>query len=180
MKICTLDSENCSEARFTMAGGEWVSALSILGVSFMMSLATTLLNRKFQNQEKTAGWQDEIKRWNADMARAKKAGDKKLMAKLKKQEKRISQMQSQISKGQMFSMLSNMGLFIVMWQLLGFLYGSSSVAYLPFALPFLTEPPPVPMSFFYWYIFCSMLSSSLVSRILGVSMGVGMQPETTR
>jgi len=168
-----------------MSGFEWllsppISTISIFGISFLMSLTTMMLSRKFIDQEKAAKWREEIKKWNEDKERAKKTGDRKLASKLKRQEKRITQIQSKMAKGQMMSMFANMGLFFLVWQALIFFYGNTTVAYVPFSIPFLTDQPHFPLSFFYWYIVCSFLSSSILSRIFGVPMGMGMQPQTTR
>lgn len=170
-----------------MTNLEWLflppfSALVIFGVSFLMSLATTLMRLKFIDQEEAAKWQEEIKRYNEDKERAKKTRDKKLASKLRKQEKRITQMQSKMLKGQLLSMGGSMGLLLIVWQLLIFFYGAGSVAYVPFGIPFVTGEPPYPIPLFIWYIICSYLSSTIISRILGVQMGMGMGmgPQTTR
>ena len=173
-----------------MAGLEWLfyppfSALAVFGITFLMSLTMTLLNRKLVNQGQFAEWQGEMKRWNADKERAKKTGDKKLLAKLKKQEKRISQMQSKMLKGQMLNMVITMGLFFLVWQVLTFVFadpGRVYVARLPFSIPFLVTQPGSALPFYLLYIVCSFFSSSIVQRILGVrtgmGMGMGMQPQT--
>ena len=170
-----------------MSDLEWlfsppVSTLIIFGISFLMSLSTQLLRRKFVDQEQAAKAQEEIKRYNENKDRAKKTRDKKLTAKLRKQEKRITQMQSKMIKGQLLSTGSSMGLVIVVWQLLIFFYGTRSVAYVPFGIPFVTGEPPYPIPIFFWYIICSYLSYAIISRILGVEMGMGMGmgPQTTR
>jgi uncharacterized membrane protein (DUF106 family) len=168
-----------------MTNLEWlfsppVSALVIFGVSFLMSLATTLLRQKLIDQEAAAKWQEEFKQYNEDKERAKKTRDKKLASKLRKQEKRITQMQSKMMKGQLLSMGGNMGLLLIVWQLLIFFYGTGSVAYVPFGIPFVTGEPPYPIPLFIWYLICSYLSSTIISRILGVQMGMGMGPQTTR
>ena len=71
-----------------------VSTLVIFAVSFLLSLATTLIRRRFTDPEQAAKWQEEIKTYNANKDRAKKTHDKKLTAKLKKQEKRINKNKS--------------------------------------------------------------------------------------
>jgi uncharacterized membrane protein (DUF106 family) len=142
-----------------------------------MSLTTTMINRKFVNREKFAKWQKEISRFNADKERSKKTKDKKLAAKVRKQEKRISQMQSKMFKGQAISTVVNMVFFFGMWQVIGFFFGGGIVAYLPFSIPFVTGQPPIKLPFYFWYVICSFMSSSMLSRIFGTRMGTGMQPQ---
>lgn len=155
-----------------------VSTLVIFGVSFLITLASMLLRRKFTDPEQAAKWQEEIKTYNENKDRAKKTRDKKLIAKLRKQEKRISQMQSKMLKGQLVTMGGSMGLYIIVWQLLISLFANSDVAYVPFGIPFVTGEPPVPLQVFFWYIICSYLSSTVLSRLFGMPMGMG--PQTTR
>lgn len=169
-----------------MSDLEWlfsppVSTLLIFGVSFLMSLSTQLLRRKFVDQEQAAKAQEEIKRYNENKDRAKKTRDKKLIAKLRKQEKRITQMQSKMLKGQLVTTGGSMGLYLVVWQLLISLFADKVVAYVPFGIPFVTGEPPYPIPIFFWYIICSYLSYTIVSRILGIEMGMGMGmgPRTT-
>jgi len=169
----------------TMSSYEWLfippfSALTILGVAFLMSLTTNLLNRKLINQEETANLQDEVKRYNADKERAKRTSDKKLLSKLKKQEKRIAQMQSKMVKGQTLNLVITFGLFFLVWQGLLLLYSGADVAYVPFGIPFLTTQPPYPIQVYIWYIICSFFSNSILSRVFGIRMGMGLQPQTTR
>ncbi|MCW4019640.1 MAG: EMC3/TMCO1 family protein [Candidatus Bathyarchaeota archaeon] len=96
----------------------FVNAIAVFGASFLMSLTSTLLNRKFVDRENFVKWQEETKRWKAEKERAEKAGDKKLLTKLKRQEKRINQIGSKMMKGQMLSMISNMAILFTVWQLL--------------------------------------------------------------
>jgi uncharacterized membrane protein (DUF106 family) len=168
-----------------MSDLEWlfsppVSTLVIFAVSFLLSLATTLIRRRFTDPEQAAKWQEEIKTYNENKDRAKKTRDKKLTARLKKQEKRISQMQSKMLKGQLVTMGGSMGLYLVVWQLLIFFYGAASIAYVPFGIPFVTGEPPYPMPIIFWYVICSYLSSTILSRIFGMPTGMGMSPQTTR
>lgn len=155
-------------------------ALSIFGISFLMSLTSSLLNRKLVDREKFAKYQEEISRYNSDRDQAKKTKDKKLYAKLKKQEKTIAQMQSKMLKGQLLTLVINLGIFFAIWQVLIYYFQDRIVAYVPFAIPFVAGPAPLSLPFFYWYIVCSFFSSMVIQRIFGVGMGMTMQPPTTQ
>jgi len=156
----------------------FVYAISVFIVSLLMSFTSILIRQKFISQEQFMQWQAEIKAWNEEKNRAAKLGDKKLLAKLKRREKRILQIQSKIFKKQTVTLVLNMAIFIGVWQILIFYLGNKAVAYLPFSIPFLTGPPPYPLNLFYWYIICSFFSANIASRILGVPMGLGTQPQT--
>jgi len=153
-------------------------AISVFTVSLLMAFISIWIRQKLINQEQFVEWQAEIKAWNEEKSRAAKTGDKKLLARLKRREKRILQLQSKMFKKQMIILFLNMAIFLSVWQILIFYLGDKAVAYLPFSIPFQTGSPPYTLNLFYWYIVCSFFSTSLVSRILGVPMGLGTQPQT--
>ncbi len=145
------------------------STLATLGIAFLVSLSTALLNRKFINKVQFAQWRQEINDWNTDRNKAKKTGDKKLMAKVKKQETHVLQIQSRMFKQQMKTTLITFVPLLIMWQILPSYFGFGAVAYVPL-LPF---APNFSLPFFYWYLICSFFLSTIVSKLLGVDMGMG-------
>ncbi|MCS7120682.1 MAG: EMC3/TMCO1 family protein [Nitrososphaerota archaeon] len=152
------------------------STLLILGVTFLLFLITMLVNRALMNPKQLAAWQDEINRFNAEKERAKKTGDKKLMSKVKKQEKIINQIESRRLKRQIIGSMTLASLYLSAWFLLFSIYGTVGVAYVPFWVPFISPFPPYPLQLFLWYIICSYFSSSILSRIFGLRTGLSMQP----
>jgi uncharacterized membrane protein (DUF106 family) len=153
-------------------------AVIVFSVSLLMAFLSIWIRQKFISHEQFMQWQAEIREWNEEKKRAATIGDKKLLAKLKRREKRIMQIQSKLFKRQTVTLLLNMGMFIGVWQILIFYFGNKAVAYLPFSIPFLTGPPPLPISLFYWYIICSFLSTTIASRVLGVPMALTARPRT--
>jgi uncharacterized membrane protein (DUF106 family) len=152
-----------------------ISALSVFGISCLYSFVMVILRRKFVNPEDAAKLQLELKKWKEDKEEAKKSGDKKLQTKARKQEKRMMQIQGKMMKGQLINMVISIGLFYVMFQGLQYLFGNQPVAFLPFNLsPFAAYEVPAPMPFFYWYMICSLFSSIIINKILGIEMGMGM------
>lgn len=161
---------------------EWLldapySTFFTLALASAVSLATTLLNRKFINKEQVTAWQHEINKWNSDKNLAKKTGDKKLLAKVKKQEPRILQLQSKMFSAQMKTSLVTFIPLIIIWQVLIGFFTDTAVARLP---GFFGEPP-LDLPFFYWYLVSSIFIGTLTSRLFGVGMGMGLGtgiPET--
>ncbi|RLI35235.1 hypothetical protein DRO55_05480 [Candidatus Bathyarchaeota archaeon] len=152
---------------------EWLlnipaSTLFTLVISFIISLATTLLNRKLINKEQFMKWQEEINRWEAMMKRAKRTGDRKLLAKAKRQEPRIMQLRSRMMTQQMKGGAITFVPLLLVWQFLIGSFRDVPVAYLP------GLNGPLVMPFFIWYIICSFFVSTIVSRILGVSPSMGL------
>jgi uncharacterized membrane protein (DUF106 family) len=158
------------------------NAVAVFGVSFLMSLVMILIRRRFTNQEQLAQMTEEIKRWNADRDRAKKTGDKKLTAKLRKQEKRISQLQKKMLKGQLVTVVTTFALVVGVWQILTYYLWNATVAYIPFSVPFVEAQPGDALPFLnggipVWYFICSYFSNSMLQHIFKMSMGFTMQPQ---
>jgi uncharacterized membrane protein (DUF106 family) len=164
------------------------STLLILGVSTLFSLFIAFLRRLFtpkQDIKELMAWNKEIAEWEAESKRAKRTGDKRLLRKVKRQEKRILQLRSKMasqSLGQLKLIPISMLLFFLIW--LG-LTGSilywrvfppppfnsgqqypGIVAWLPWF------GSPLPLYIYYWYILCSFATSALTTRLLGPQMGV--------
>lgn len=159
-----------------------INGAAVLGISFLMSLAMILIRRRFSSQEQFAQMQEEVKRWNSDRDRAKKTGDKKLAAKLRKQEKMIAQLQKKMLRGQLISFVTTFALLFGIWPVLIFFFGDAIVAYVPFSVPLLEAQPPYPLRLLaggwpLWYIICSYFSSSILQRVFGIGMTLTMQPQ---
>lgn len=158
----------------------------VLFVSLVMSFFSSLINIKFvpkEHREKVKALQRKIaaltKEKNENMKKAKSEGDKKLLRKAQKQEKLLLKLQSQalsLSSKQMRVFPITMVVFFVVWALLtGNLLvfklfespfiGPDPVAYLPWLNGVLS------LNLFSWYFICSILSSTLFSRIFGLTGG---------
>jgi uncharacterized membrane protein (DUF106 family) len=143
------------------------STLSILLISFLLSLATSVTNRLFTNREQMKAWSQELAAWRADSQKATRTGDKKLMAKVKKQQQHILQIQSKMTwKQTRTSFLWFIPLMLLWYLVLIPLFGNvGAVAFMPgiggeWSLPMV-----------WWYLLCSFLSSTLLNRVLGLALG---------
>jgi len=158
------------------------STIFVVFVSLLLAFLSSSMHRLFTNKEKlkqTRAWKREIDAWTSDRIKAMRSGDQELLKKVKKQEKRIKQLQSKMLS-QSFSQMKmwpiTMVLFFVLWAFITgrFLYWqlfetpfsvARTVAYLPWFDGLLH------LDFFAWYILCSMLFGILFSRIFGLGMG---------
>jgi len=144
------------------------STFFILFLSFAVSFATSLSNRLLTNREQLRAWNKEIAQWRADSLQARRTDDKKLMAKVKKQERHIMQLQSKL----MWQTMKTSFLWFIPLMLMWYVFLpqivpiGETVAY----LPWLSEEP-LPLSVFLWYLLCSFLASALFTRLLGLGMG---------
>jgi len=145
------------------------STLFILLLAFFISLVTSLTNRLLTNREQMRAWTKEIAAWRADSLKATRGGDKKLMAKVKKQQKHVMQLQSKLTWQSMKTSLLWFVPLMLMWYVflpqLGFTLGRI-VAYLPWI-----GGEPLPLTVILWYLFSSFLSSALLNRLFGLGMG---------
>jgi uncharacterized membrane protein (DUF106 family) len=117
-------------------------------------------------------WNKEIAMWREESMKASKTGDKKLMAKVKKDQKRIMQLQSKMTWQSMkTSFLWFIPLMLLWWFFLNPLYINSSgpiaVAYIPWI------GGELPLTYVYWYLLCSIFSGALLSRLLGLGLTTG-------
>jgi len=166
---------------------EWLSsppgsAAFILGISMLLSFLISLISRLFTSKEKREqlrAWNREVSAWRTELLMARRTGDKKILKKLLKKEKRIKQLESKMlsqSFRQMRTIPIVFGLFLVVWLALtgrllyweiftGLFTGREHVAYLPWF------GEPLPLNLFLWYMLCSMTFGTLFSRVLGVGAG---------
>jgi uncharacterized membrane protein (DUF106 family) len=135
------------------------STFFILGLSAAISLATTLVNRRFTDPEKSRAWRKEISDWNNDLRAARGSKDKKTLEKVMKKQQYIMQLQSKMMWQSMkVSLLFLIPLFL-MWQILGGFYGPTAIAYLPGIGNQLVLPifKITFSSLFWWYLLSSLL-----------------------
>lgn len=147
------------------------STIFILGLSALISLLTTLVNRRFTNPEKSRAWRKEVSDWNKELRDAQKSKDKKTLDKVMKKQKYIMRLQSKMMWQSMKVSLLFLIPLLLMWQILGGFFGSSSIAYFPGVGPNL----PLPIfsySLIWWYLLCSLLFGTAfqhVFRLIEVS-----------
>jgi uncharacterized membrane protein (DUF106 family) len=152
---------------------EWLtytpnSTLFIMLVAFGVSLATSTTNRFLTNRNQLRDWNKEISQWRQESMKAARSGDKKLMAKVKKQEKHIMQIQSKMMWQSMKTSLLWFIPLMLMWYVLlpMAIEPVRIVAYLPWL-----GATPYELNVFMWYLFCSFLAGIIFNRLFGLGMG---------
>ena len=140
------------------------STVLILLITFAVSLINMTINRLLVSR--MVGWEEyrvmqkEIAEHRSATMKAVRSNDKKMIEKLKKKDAQINQMNMKMSKPQL--LLFPIGfVYILIWIFfLTPVYGASSVAVVPGmgGIPVL-----------YWYMLCSFLFGTLVSKLLGVT-----------
>jgi len=150
-----------------------VSTIFILFLSMALTFVTSLANRLLTNQDQLRAWRREVAQWNADFRKARKTGDKKLLAKVQKMQPQIMKIQSKMSWQSMKVSFMFMIPFFLLWYF--FLTPTyitvSAVAYIPNFLSSTSGVSWVPLPLFWWYLLCSFLFGTLFARVLGLAVG---------
>jgi len=144
------------------------STLFIMLLSFLVSFITLLTNRLLTNREQMRAWNQEIAAWRSESLKAARSGDKKLMAKVKKQQQHVMQLQSKMTMQQMkTNFIWTIPLLLLWWFVLGPMYsGVGALAYLP------GIGSEWVLNYVLWYLLCSMLFGPvLLTRLLGLGLG---------
>jgi uncharacterized membrane protein (DUF106 family) len=116
-------------------------------------------------------WNQEIAAWRTESLKATRSGDKKLMAKVQKQQKHIMQLQSKMTWQSMkTSFLWFIPLMLLWWFFLTPTFTDPTTG--PLAVAFI---PGIEgewaLSYVYWYLLCSIFSGALLTRLLGLGLG---------
>jgi len=143
------------------------STFFILGLSFFLSFVTSLTNRLLTNREQMRAWNKEIAAWRADSLKATRTGDKKLMAKVNKQQKQIMKLQSKMTWQSMkTTFIWTIPIMLLWFVFLIPMYANvQAVAY----VPGIGSDWVIPLG--YWYLLCSFLAATLLNRLLGLGLG---------
>ena len=160
------------------------ATIIILLVSLAMAFLSSLINSRFTPREhhaKLRALQRRIaalkKEKDDNAKKAKSTGDKKLLKKVRKQEKQILQLSSQLLslQSRQFKVLPiTMAMFLLVWMFLtgrllywsvipGLFTGAETVAYLPWI------SGEMNLNLFLWYLLCSFMSGTFFSRIFGLT-----------
>jgi uncharacterized membrane protein (DUF106 family) len=155
------------------------STFFILGVAGALSIASNLANRFMVDVRAMKEISAEVKAWQEEFNRARKSGDKQLIAKATKKQSAMMRLQSKMMMDRMKVTLIFFVPFLLVWNVLsgfyGHLPGGGFTAFSPFHVPWLLEGPkvlpnadlPIKITYFTWYLLCSFAISLPLSRLLG-------------
>ena len=137
------------------------ATISIMLVSLIVSLTLSLANRLLINQKQLMEWRREFTEWSSKLNEAKRTGNKKLLAKLKKKEPQMLKLQSKMTFQTLkVSFLFMIPLFIL-WQVLYSIYPNPQIAFLPgFGW----------LNVYWWYFLSYSFFGFMFSRILTPGM----------
>lgn len=192
--------------------GPWayppLSALIVMLISLIISLTSNLVNRRFIDYDRLKRSREAINEWNAMKKRAKEETDpktkRKLELKVKRRERYVMKLQTEVSKQSCMPMLFTIVPFILIYTVMNGVFVDPGITFPGMAIagPVLWSPlnfaqvlgplglgfgwqqgqwPNVPvggmgMLYIYWYIICSFTMNMVIQKILGTSMTTGMGP----
>jgi len=153
-----------------------MSAFFMLGLSIVISLATSIANRMVMDM-------DEFKRWTIDshhvrqeLMGAMRGGNQRRIAKAQKRQQDMMKTQQKMTADRMKIMLFFMIPFLGIWQVLrNFFKGVTYIAVMPFPVPWLA--PEGTLSVGTWYLFCSISMNIVISRVLGLTFEIEPEKE---
>ena len=143
------------------------STFFIVGLAVLISVLTTLVNRRFTDPEKSRAWRKEISDWSKDLREAQRSKDKKTLDKVMKKQQYIMQLQSKMMWQSMKVSLLFLVPLLLMWSILGGFYAHTPIAYFPgigdsLKLPILNLTFT---SLFWWYLLCSLLFGTVFQHV---------------
>ena len=166
-----------------------VSTLFVLSLSLLLSILISVVSRVVMDMDKLNRYQKEISTWNKAKAEAQKTANKRLYRKVKRKEKYIQKIQSKVMTERFKPMIFYMApFFALFWILNGFYNGylptvmggeiARFVVVLPFSFPIEFFGVNIDnlhhMYFWGWYAMTSFAFGTIVQKVLGLQMGMGM------
>ncbi len=155
------------------------STLIIIGAAILLGLVTNSANRFLVDYKMVANSRREYMAWQKAVNKARKEKDEKTLDKLMKKQSAMVKMSSRASFEQMKTTLITFAPLLLLYYSLSSVFGGTTVAYSPIAIPgatvrFPLAVPPVfsagiaVFSLVYWYFLCSFAISIPLSRLFGV------------
>jgi uncharacterized membrane protein (DUF106 family) len=143
-----------------------IATLTIMVIAVAISFLNMGINRLLITR--LCGWEEykvmrkETSEYQSQLMQAMRANDTKRVAKLKKKETQIKNMQSKMMKPQMVLLPISFSYIIIWYVFLIPTFGANAVAIVPGLAA--TGIPVI-----YWYMICSLFFGTIASRIAGVT-----------
>ena len=151
---------------------------AILVIAIGLSLITSFVNAKMTDLKSYRRMMLDSARAQHQMMEAAKSGNQRAIDKAQKKQQEVMGQQSKMSMDRLKISLFFMIPFLLIWQLLGSFFGTSSIANFPF--PFPLDLIPQKLSVANWYLLCSFSSSVIISRLLGLTFEIDPEERTIK
>jgi uncharacterized membrane protein (DUF106 family) len=138
----------------------------IFGIAALVTLFTTLVNRRVVNWERLRQIKAEVSAFQKELRDAQSKRDMKRLHKLQQDQKRIFSLQGQMMKENLKPMLFITVPFFILWFILSGIYGGWVVAWLPFRLDLPFYGAWVSSGFLSWHIITQFGFSQIWRKLL--------------
>jgi uncharacterized membrane protein (DUF106 family) len=141
-----------------------LSSITVIGISIMVCMITIGANYLLLDVEKLRQQTREINEWNLQMRQAILSNDKKQIAKLKKKEAYIRELQANVTAQRMKPTLIFMIPLWIFFIIFAAVFNNPAYGYVvvtPFPIPFAGDK----LNFGSWYILCSILILPILQKI---------------
>jgi uncharacterized membrane protein (DUF106 family) len=126
---------------------------------------------------------DEYRKWTIgsqyarqELMEAMRSENQRRISRAQKRQQDMMKTQQKMTMDRMKIMLFFMIPFLLIWQVLrNFFKGVEFIALMPFKLPFIA--PTGTLSVSTWYLFCSIATNIVISRVLGLTFEIEPKKE---
>lgn len=156
-----------------LASNPGTGSLTILGLSLLMTVFSTLLNKAIMDKELQRTYTKELSEYKRLITEYKMKGDKKILIKIRKKEPIIASLSKKVLVRTVLRMAILLTFAWGFFAIIGAAFGSNYTIFIPF-------PVETPVGWFIWYFICIFASSLPISKLLGISMVPSTQEVTGR
>ena len=149
------------------------STLFIFLIAVVVNVATNLANRLTMDVKEYRRWSIEFNKVGKELKKAMAAGDRKRVARLKKRQKKLLEIQSEMMAKRSRIWIISFIPMLILWRVLVSMYKGIPVAYIPLPAKLPYHPPPTALGteigLTLWYFIASFAVSLPLSRALGLT-----------
>ncbi len=147
-----------------------VATILILILSVAINIVIGFMGRRSMDLTEYRRVMTESRIVQQELMAAMKSGNQRRISRAQNRQQEISQATMKISGDRMKSSFFFLIPLMILWPVLGRFFGDAVIAIMPFRAPFTGG---VEMKMFNWYFLCSIASSIITQRVLGLTFEYG-------
>ena len=146
-----------------------VSTLLILGLTVILALSSSLLQKKMVDIERVKEVRGKLDELRRQIGEAKKRGDKKAVMKLQRKQMILMRESSSVLSQQFKASFALMIPFLILYWALISVFGQTPVAVSPVPFPWgAVSEDGLQLSFWVWYFLAALAVNLPITRLLGI------------
>jgi uncharacterized membrane protein (DUF106 family) len=147
-----------------------VATILVLLLAIAVNLVMGFVGRRSMDLDEYRRVMTESRIVQQELMAAMKSGNQRTISKAQKRQQEVSQASMKISGDRMKSSFFFIIPLLFIWPVLGRFFGDVIIATMPFKAPFIGGPE---MKMFNWYFLCSIATSVITQRVLGLTFEYG-------